>query len=207
MSWWEERVVPHLVEASCGTGAVRFHRRPVVAGLHGRVVEIGFGSGLNVPHYPATVEVVHAVEPSDRAWSLGAERVAASPVPVVRSGLDGQALDEPDEAFDCALVTFSLCTIPDQRAALRELHRVLRPGGTVHFLEHGASPDVGVARWQRHLEPLQRRLAGGCHLTRDPLDDLAATGFVVEDVHREYLRGPRMARPFAYLFRGWATSS
>ncbi len=207
MSWWEDRVLPHLVEASCGTGAVRFHRRPVVAGLHGRVLEIGFGSGLNVPLYPAAVAEVHAVEPSDRAWGLAAGRVEASPVRVVRTGLDGQRLTEPDGAFDCALSTFTLCTIPDQRAALREVRRVLRPGGTLHFLEHGLSPDAGVARWQRRLEPLQRRVAGGCHLTRDPLADLAATGFEVLDVHREYLRGPRVNQPFAYLYRGVATTA
>lgn len=206
MGWWEERVVPHLVEATCGTGAVRWHRRQVVAGLRGRVVEIGFGSGLNVPHYPTSVSEVRAVEPSDRAWGLAADRVAQSPVPVVRSGLDGQALAEPDDTFDAALVTFTLCTIPDQRAALREVRRVLRPGGTVHFLEHGLSPDDGVARWQHRLEPLQRRVAGGCHLTRDPVADLASVGLAVGEVHREYLRGPAVNKPLAHLYRGVATA-
>ncbi|GAA1917302.1 class I SAM-dependent methyltransferase [Nocardioides marmoribigeumensis] len=207
MSWWEDRVVPHLVEATCGTGAVRWHRRPVVAGVHGTVLEIGFGSGLNVPLYPDAVRRVHAVEPSDRAWALAADRLAASPVEVVRSGLDGQRLEEPDDSFDCALVTFSLCTIPDQRAALAEVRRVLAPGGTLHFLEHGLSPDPGVVRWQRRLEPVQRRLGGGCHLTRDPVADLEATGFEVRSLQQEYLRGPRVARPWAHLSRGTATAT
>lgn len=204
MSWWEDHVVPRLVETSCGTGAVRHHRRPTVAGLHGRVLEIGFGSGLNVPLYPSAVTEVHAVEPNDKAWSLASSRIGDSPVRVVRSGLDGQRLDEPDDAFDCALSTFTLCTIPDQRAALAEVRRVLEPGGTLHFLEHGLSPDGGIARWQRRLEPVQRRVAGGCHLTRDPLADLAATGFEVVSVEQEYLRGPRLGRPFTYLYRGTA---
>ena len=206
MGWWEERVVPHLVEASCGTGAVRWHRRQAVAGIHGRVLEVGFGSGLNVPHYPAGVEVVHAVEPSDRAWALAEPRIAESPVTVVRSGLDGQALAEPDDSFDTALVTFSLCTIPDQHAALREVRRVLRPGGTLHFLEHGISPDAGVVRWQHRLEPVQRRLAGGCHLTRDPVADVTAAGFELVDTHWEYLRGPRATRAFGSVHRGVATA-
>jgi ubiquinone/menaquinone biosynthesis C-methylase UbiE len=204
VGWWEERVVPHLVEASCGTGAVRWHRRIAVEGLHGRVVEVGFGSGLNVPHYPAGVTSVHAVEPSDRAWALAAPRVASSPVAVVRSGLDGQALAEDDDSFDCALVTFSLCTIPDQRAALREVRRVLRPGGTLHFLEHGIAPDPRVVRWQHRLEPVQRRLGGGCHLTRDPVADVRSAGFEVLDTQWEYLRGPAVGHAFGSVHRGVA---
>ena len=109
-------------------------------------------------------------------WRLAAKRVAASPVPVRRAGLDGQALPFPDDSFDSALSTWTLCTIPDPDAALRELVRVLRPGGTFHFLEHGLAPDEKVRRWQRRLAPVQRRVAGGCDLTRQAVDLLTTAG-------------------------------
>ncbi len=147
-------------------------RDRVCARLSGAVVEVGFGSGLNVPHYPAGVTAIAAIEPSDVAWRLAAERVASSAVPVRRAGFDGQALPFEDDTFDSALSTWTLCTIPDVGAALAELRRVLRPDGTLHFVEHGLAPDDSVLRWQRRLEPVQKRLAGGCHLTRvDPRAD------------------------------------
>ncbi len=204
MGWWETRVVPRMVDRALSTGPVHRERAAVCAGLSGRVLEIGFGSGLNVDHYPAAVTEVAGVEPSDLAWTLAGPRVAASPVPVVRSGLDGQSLVEPDAAYDAVLSTFTLCTIPDHRQALREAWRVLRPGGRVHFLEHGLSPDARVATWQRRLDPLEQRLAGGCHLTRDPVEALEGVGFEVEAVERHYLPGPAVARPFGYLHRGVA---
>jgi SAM-dependent methyltransferase len=206
MGWWEKHVVPRITDKSCGMAEVRPHRAAVVAGLHGRVLEIGFGSGHNVPLYPAAVTEVHAVEPSDLAWRLARDRLATSRVPVVRSGLDGQRLAEEDDAFDCVLSTFTLCTIPDQRAALAEVRRVLRAGGTFHFLEHGASPDARVARWQHRLEPVQRRVAGGCHLTRDPVADVTTAGLALAEVENAYLPGPGVSKAFGYLYRGRATA-
>ena len=145
-------------------------RAQAVDGLAGRVVEIGFGSGLNVPHYPSDVDVVLAVEPAVVARRMAERRIAASPVPVDVVGLDGQQIPLDDASCDAALFTFTLCTVPDPEQALSELRRVRAAGGTVHFLEHGLSPDAGVAKWQHRIEPLQRRLADGCHLTRDPTD-------------------------------------
>lgn len=207
MSWWVDHVVPHIADKSLGTDLVRRRRETVCAGLHGRVLEIGFGSGHNAALYPPEVTEVHAVEPNDVAWRMAEPRIATCAIPVRRAGLDGQLLDEPDDAFDCVLSTFTLCTIPDQRAALTEVRRVLRPGGSFHFLEHGLSPDAKVARWQHRLEPLQRRFAGGCHLTRDPVADLAAVGLEVGDVDRGYLPGPGPSKPFGYLYRGTARST
>src|SRR3954452_2851435 len=139
MGLWGDRILPHLVDRSLSTGDVMKERQRVCASLSGQVLEIGFGSGLNIEKYPAAVASVAAVEPSDVAWKMSADRRAAARTPVSRSGLDGQSLDEPDGSFDAVLSTFTLCTIPDVGAALLEVHRVLRPGGTFVFLEHGVA--------------------------------------------------------------------
>lgn len=189
MGWYREQVLPRAIDRVCGLPPAAGLRARACARLHGDVVEIGFGSGLNVPHYPAAVRSVTGVEPSDVAWRLAQRRVAAAPVPVRRGGLDGQRLPFPDASFDSALTTWTLCTIPDVAAALAELRRVLRPGGGLHFVEHGLAPDDGVQRWQRRLEPLQKRLAGGCHLTRPITDLLTGAGFELVDVERFYEDG------------------
>jgi SAM-dependent methyltransferase len=183
---------------------IRRLRARACAGLHGEVVELGFGSGANLGLYPAEVTRIVAVEPSDVGWGLGAEGRAGSPVPVVRGGLDGQRLDLPDASADAVLATFTLCTIPDVARALQEVRRVLRPGGRLHFLEHGLSPDEGVQRWQRRLEPVQRRVFDGCHLTR-PVDRLVEeSGLVLESVERDYALTPLLARPWVYAYLGRA---
>jgi len=194
VGFYGEQVVPRIINKACGTKTAEPLRRRVCAGLAGDVVELGFGSGHNVPFYPAAVSRVTAVEPSDVGWRLAGERVKASSVPVRRSGLDGQSLPFPDDGFDAALSTWTLCTIPDAAAALREVRRVLRPGGTLHFLEHGLAPDERVRRWQRRLEPVQYRLAGGCHLTRPILDLLTDAGFTLGEVDAFYEQGaPKFA--------------
>jgi ubiquinone/menaquinone biosynthesis C-methylase UbiE len=202
MGWWEQHVVPRIVDKSLGTEEVRGLRDETCAGLEGRVLEVGFGSGLNVAHYPDAVSEVAGVEPNDTAWRMAGPRIERSKVPVTRAGLDGQTLDAPDESFDAVLLTFVLCTIPDQRAALAQAFRVLRTGGQVHFVEHGLAPEPRVQRWQHRLEPMQRRFGGGCHLTRDHAEDLRSTGFEIIDLDTRYLPGPAFARPFSYVYRG-----
>jgi SAM-dependent methyltransferase len=182
VGWYENRVLPRLIDRSLGERTTGALRERVCAGLTGDVVELGFGSGLNLPHFPAAVTGVAAVEPSDAAWRLAADRVGATSVHVRRSDVDGQALSAPDGAYDSALSTWTLCTVPDAAAALAELHRVLRPGGTLHFVEHGLAPDEPVRRWQRRLEPLQKRLFGGCHLTRPIVEMVTGAGFTITDV-------------------------
>jgi SAM-dependent methyltransferase len=163
-----EQGLPGLVDLMCGSAGFDRWRSQTVEELAGRVVEIGFGSGLNVPHYPPHVDVVSAVEPAMVAGRIAERRTAASPARVEHVGLDGQQIPLDDALCDAALFTFTLYTVSGPEQALSELRRVVRPGGTVHFLEHGLSPDAGVATWQRRIEPTERRLADGCHLNRDP---------------------------------------
>jgi ubiquinone/menaquinone biosynthesis C-methylase UbiE len=203
MSWWETHVVPRLVDITCSQKPIMELRRDVCDGLRGRVIEIGFGSGFNLEALPPEVTSVDAVEPSDLGWRRSETRRVESPVPVNRIGLDGQFLDAADASYDAALVTFSLCTIPDPARALREVQRVLRPGGVLHFAEHGSAPDESIRRWQRRLEPFQRRVAGGCHLTRDPVALVEAAGFTTDDVAQFYL-APGPGKPLGFLTRGRA---
>lgn len=198
---WREQVLPRLTDRALRSHEIGELRQEACAGLRGRVVEIGFGSGLNVRWYPSEVTSVSAVEPSDVAWRLSDRRRARCAVPIERTGLDGERLAEPDESVDAALLTFTLCSIPDADAALREVRRVLKPGGTLHLLEHGIAPDAAVARWQRRLEPLQKRLFGGCHLTRDVPALVGAAGFTIDELEAGYIPGPPVSRPWTYGYR------
>ncbi len=202
MSWYAEHVVPRVVNRVCATPGVARWRRRAVEGLSGRVVEIGFGSGLNVPFYPEAVERVEAVEPRDQAWRLAERAITASPVTIERIGLDGHRLTIENSSCDGALSTFTLCTVEDDALVVRELYRVLRPGGTLHFLEHGLAPDARVARWQWRLDPLERRLADGCHLTRDVRQLVERSGFEVSWCDQRYVPGPK---PWSYFSVGVAT--
>lgn len=204
MGLWERHVLPRVINA-CNNGPhVKQVRERMCAGLVGEVVEIGFGSGLNAAYYPAAVSRVLAVEPSDVGWGLAAGRIAASRVPVERIGLDGQVLPLADHSVDSALSTWTLCSIPDPQKALTELRRVLKPGSRLTFIEHGLSPDTGVATWQRRLDPLQGRIVGGCRLTLPVLRVVKEAGFVVEQVKNEYEKGA--PKPIGYLYEGTAVS-
>ena len=202
MGWYEQRILPRLVDLTLNTRAFGPIRARVAGGLAGDVLEVGFGSGLNVPHYPAAVERVRVVEPATLGRVLAAERLAASPVPVEFIGLDGQELPLEPASIDHVLITWTMCTIPDISAALAEMRRVLRPGGTIHFAEHGRSPDAKVSAWQDRLTPIQRRVAGGCHLNR-PIDELVRrAGFTIDVLDTYYLPGPKA---FGYTYEGVAS--
>ena len=202
MGWYEEQLLPRVVNRACASKGLVSWRRRAAAGLTGRVVEVGFGSGLNLDYLPRAVEEVLAVDPATVAYRLAADRIARSSPPIKSVGLDGQAIALDDESCDSVLATFTLCTVPDADLVLREIRRILRPGGSFHFLEHGLAPESGVARWQRRLDPIQQRLAGGCHLSRDPLALIQASGLDVEWCDQGYAKGPK---PWTYLSVGVAT--
>jgi ubiquinone/menaquinone biosynthesis C-methylase UbiE len=181
MPFYRDQVVPRLLHVALGLEIVAPLRERVCSGLAGDVVEIGFGSGSNVPFYPAEVSYVAAVEPADVGWRLAAKRISRATVPVRRAGLDGQRLPFDDDTFDAALSTWTLCSIPDPAAALLELGRVLKPGGALHFLEHGLAPDEKVRRMQRRLVPLQKRLFGGCDFSKPILELISGAGFELSE--------------------------
>jgi len=194
MGFYGEHILPRIINAACGIKTAEPLRQRVCAGLAGDVIEIGFGSGLNVPFYPMQIARVAAVEPADLGWKLAEKRLMATSVMVQRSGLDGQSLPFPDHSFDAALSSWTLCTIPDVGAALRELRRVLKPGGSLHFVEHGLAPDEPVRLWQRRLDPIEKRLFGGCHFTRPIVELVTTAGFTIKDVDLFYETGaPRFA--------------
>jgi ubiquinone/menaquinone biosynthesis C-methylase UbiE len=201
VGFYGEQIVPRIADLTLRSREFERLRARVTADLDGEVLEVGFGSGRNVPHYPAAVTRVRAVDPSGVGRKLAAGRVAVSPVPVEYVGLDGQDLPLADDGVDHVVTTWTLCTIPDVARALREIRRVLRPGGAFHFVEHGRAPDARVARWQDRLTPIQRRVAGGCHLNRQIDQLVAAAGLEITRLDHPVVRGPRA---FTYTYVGVA---
>ncbi|HKE77051.1 MAG TPA: class I SAM-dependent methyltransferase [Acidimicrobiales bacterium] len=202
MGFYSDRVAPRLIDACLGGKAFLPLRERTAAGLSGDVLELGFGSGRNVDAYPDEVRRVLAVDPQPQARRMAAPRVARSRAPISYVELDeGETLRLDDASVDHALSTFTLCSVADPSVTLGEVRRVLRPGGRLHFLEHGRSPEQRVAKWQDRLTPLQRRFVGGCHLNR-PIDRLLAdAGFEVTQMRHYYLQAPR---PSGYMYEGVA---
>ena len=203
MGFYRTQIVPRVIDKACGGPEMKPLRDRTCEGLAGVVVELGFGSGLNIASYPDSITQLHAIEPSAVGRSLGADRIATSRVPIEFAGLRGESLPLDDDSCDGALCTFTLCTISDVDAAMQELLRVLRPGAPFHFLEHGSAPDPKVRSWQRRLDPIQQRLADGCHLTRNPVDIVRDAGFRIESFESSYARGPK---PWVYFTSARATA-
>jgi ubiquinone/menaquinone biosynthesis C-methylase UbiE len=176
-------------------------RARVASGLCGDVLEVGFGSGLNVPHYPASVHRLRAVDPATVGRKLAEKRLAASTVPVEFVELRGDDLPLESQSVDHVLITWTMCTIPRIEHALQEIHRVLRTQGQLHFAEHGLSPDAKVAKWQDRLTPIQRRLAGGCHLNRRIGELVEQGGVSITRMENYYLPG---AKAMGYMYEGVA---
>jgi ubiquinone/menaquinone biosynthesis C-methylase UbiE len=202
MGFYDKYILPRVIELACGIDELTPMREKVVSQLSGTVLEIGFGSGLNVPLMPAAVQRVLAVDPSVTARKLGRKRIDAARCPIEFVGLDAARIGADTHSADCALSTFTLCTIEDVASALREVKRILKPGGSLLFVEHGRAPDASTLRWQDRLNPLQRALCGGCNLNRDIAALLRAAGFELRTLDVGYAAA--LPRTHGYLYSGLA---
>jgi ubiquinone/menaquinone biosynthesis C-methylase UbiE len=177
-SWYDQHVLPYLLDFACGLPVIQSQRRKVVPTASGRVLEVGIGTGLNLPFYDLTqVQSLVGVDPAEQMHALAQRRSARAGLPVELIPLSAQALPLASASFDCVVCTYTLCSIDDPLAALREMRRVLKPKGRLLFAEHGLAPEASVARWQFRIEPYWRKLAGGCRLTRDVPALLSEAGF------------------------------
>lgn len=204
MNPYDRFILPYLLDFACGINAVSRQRDKVVPLAHGKVLEIGMGTGLNVAHYDCHhVEKIWGLDPAMQMHRLAKKRIAKAGLNVELVGLPAEHIDMPDDSFDSVLMTFTLCTIPDPVAALEEMRRVLKPEGKLIFCEHGLAPDENVRRWQNRLTPAWKKIAGGCHMNRDIPALLKQGGFTVPDMQTMYLPGPR---PLTYNYWGVATA-
>ena len=202
MSFYADRILPHLVNLACGTKPTRKQREKIVPRAYGDVLEIGFGGGLNLPYYDRNaVRKIFGLEPSAGMRKSAAENVAATDLDVELIDLPGEEIPLDDNAVDSVLVTYTLCSIEDTLAALQGMRRVLKPRGHLFFCEHGRAPDADVQRWQRRLNPGWRLVSGGCHMDRDIPALLDEGGFEIEDDNRMYVPG---IRALSYNFWGSA---
>ena len=206
MGFYAERVFPKIMNLVMNTKQSRRIRAEVCASLAGDVLEIGFGSGLNLPHLPEAVVRLRAVDPMQRGRVIAAKRLAASAVPVDFVGLDGQQLSLKDHSVDAVLATWTLCSIPDAAAAVREVRRVLKPGGKFHFVDHGRAPDENVRKWQNRLNGLQNRMACGCNLNRDIPALIESGGLTIEQITTFYAKGEPKTMGWTYQGVAYAAS-
>ena len=204
MSFYEHWILPPILDLIMRQEHLTKYRRAVVAGAHGRVLEIGVGSGLNFPLYGKQVELVYGIDPSPRLLAIARRRAAASGVPVELLQGSATAIPLADNAVDTVVMTWTLCSIPDPLAALREMRRVLKPNGDLCFVEHGLSPEPSVERWQHRITPAWRRMAGGCHLDRKIDELIRLAGFDLTNLQVEYAPGPRT---MSYMYEGCACRS
>jgi ubiquinone/menaquinone biosynthesis C-methylase UbiE len=204
MGFYDRHILPRFLDAAMSTKPITYQRKKVVPRAEGRVLEIGFGAGHNLPFYdPAKVEHLWALEPAAEMRARAGERAAASPIPMEFIGLPSEKIPLDDAAADTILITYTLCTIPDVMGALAEMRRVMKPTGRMIFCEHGEAPDDDVKRWQRRITPFWKAIGGGCHVGRPIPKLIHDAGFKVEDMQTMYLPGtPRFAG-----FNYWGSAS
>ncbi len=200
MSFYNRHIMPRLVNLACASGQMKKIRAKTVPLAQGRVLEIGFGSGHNLPFLDASkIEHYWALEPDEQIRKLASKRLQDTPLKPEFLGLEAESIPLDDNSADTVLITFTMCTIPLVKQAIGEMRRVLKPGGQLLFAEHGAAPDEKIAKWQERIEPVWKRIGGGCHLTRKPLELLENNGFTLLNAESLYVpKAPRFAGFVSY---------
>ncbi len=190
MSWYEDKILPRMINLACSSKPTRMQREKIVPRASGDILEVGFGSGLNLPHYDRDkVRHIWGLEPAEGMRKIAAKPIAESGMDVELIDLPGEEIPLDDNCVDTVLVTYTLCTIPDVASALEGMRRVLKPGGKLLFCEHGRAPDANVVKWQERLNPGWKKIAGGCNMNRDIPEILAVAGFEIKDDNRMYIPG------------------
>jgi ubiquinone/menaquinone biosynthesis C-methylase UbiE len=204
VSFYNEHILPHLINLSMRNRELRPYRERVLSRAEGRVLEIGVGSGLNLPLYGTRVEEVLGLEPAARPLAMAQRTSARCVQPVRLIAASAEAIPIDDHSIDTVVTTWTLCSIPDAVGALNEMRRVLRPGGQLLFVEHGLAPEDNIQRWQDRLTPLWKKIGGGCHLNRPIRNLIESTGFDITQLQTGYMKGPK---PMTFLYEGRATPS
>jgi len=201
MGFYDDQIVPRFLNFAMGMSMIVEERKKCLAEVRGTVLEVGFGSGHNLPYYPKGVEKVVAIDPSEVGAKLARLRIEKAPFPVEYLPLKGEEIAAPDGSFDSVVSTFTLCTIPDVNVALRQIRRVLKPGGRFFFVEHGRSNEPRIQQWQDRLNWIQHALCGGCNVNRDIERLIGGAGFEFVSLDKYYAKGPKYS---TYLYRGSA---
>jgi ubiquinone/menaquinone biosynthesis C-methylase UbiE len=201
MGFYEDRVLPHLLHFAMRQEVLVAYRQRAVCGAHGRVLEVGVGSGLNLPLYTGAVTHVVGLDSSSHLLVKARQLQQASGSSIELIEGSAEALPLEKQSIDTVVTTWTLCSIPDVTAALQEMRRVLKPSGRLLFVEHGRAPDERVRRWQDWLTPAWKRLAGGCHLNRPIRELVEDSGFTIERVETGYMEGPK---PMTFMYEGTA---
>ncbi len=201
MGLYADQILPRVINRFMADEEFTRQRRDCLEGLGGEVLEVGFGSGLNLPHYPSEVRKLFAIDPALVGRKLATDRLGRCPFPVEFVGRNAEGIPLPDHSVDGAVSTWTLCTISDPGKALGEIRRVLKPGGRLHFVEHGRSEEEKVARWQDRLTPIQKFVGGGCHLNRKIDAMIREAGMELERLENFYMKGLKIG---TYLYKGVA---
>ncbi len=201
MGWYARNILPRLIEAGCSQPLLMKLRAQYVPQARGKVLEIGIGTGLNLEFYDTDSVELTGLDPAEELTGHAKERAQQLELPINMLGVSGESIPAEDKTFDALVCTWTLCSIPNVEGALKEMHRVVKPGGTLYFIEHGKAPDASVHRWQQRIEPVWKRIAGGCHLTRKADELIADAGFNITQTDSDYLPGPKFA---AYMTHGIA---
>ena len=202
MGFYSRRILPRLIDLLMSNPAMRTERSLLLGNARGRTLEIGFGTGLNLPHYPAQIQTLAALDANPGMSRLARRRILEADVQVEHAVINAERLPMPDASFDTVVSTWTLCSIANVEHALAEIRRVLKPDGRFLFIEHGLSEDPEVSKWQHRLTPLQKRIADGCHLDRDIEGLIRAQGLEFESLRRFYM--DRLPRTGGYTYRGIA---